>query len=113
MSQQYLSTYINFQGRAREGLEFYHKALGGKVDLQNLRLDTDGGRILASDGHPKYPAAVGENVAIALGGSDKDRLMKTFNELGEGGNIKMPLTDSQGFLTDKFGINWVFSIDKA
>jgi PhnB protein len=113
MSQQNLSAYVNFQGRAREALEFYHKALGGKVDLQNLRLETDGGRILASDGHPNYPAKVGENVAIALSGTEKARLITSFNELGEGGQIKMQLTDSQGFLTDKFGINWVFSIEKA
>ena len=34
MSKQYLSPYINFQGRAREAMEFYHKVLGGKLDLQ-------------------------------------------------------------------------------
>jgi len=36
MSQQYLSPYINFQGRAREAMEFSHKVLGGKLDLQTV-----------------------------------------------------------------------------
>ena len=34
MSQQYLCPYINFQGRAREAMEFYQKVLGGNLDLQ-------------------------------------------------------------------------------
>lgn len=98
----YLSPYINFQGRAREAMEFYQKALGGKLDMQtsdeqgvpkpagpgdritNARLEADGALILGTDGHPNYPAKVGENVAIAMGGTDAGRLIKIFNALGEG-----------------------------
>ncbi|HEV2034399.1 MAG TPA: VOC family protein, partial [Candidatus Dormibacteraeota bacterium] len=70
------------------------------------------------DGHPKYPAKVGENVALALGGTDKARLTKIFHDLAEGGQTKMPLTQQPGgvevgYLLDKFGINWVVSIEKA
>jgi PhnB protein len=134
MSQFHLSTYINFQGRAREGMEFYQKAFGGKVDLQavdekgvakpagtadrivNARLEADGVRIVGTDGHPNYPAKVGENVALAVEGTDKDRLTKIFHSLGEGGNVKMPPTDQSGgvgWLTDKFGINWMVTILKS
>lgn len=133
MTKQYLSPYINFQGRAREAMDFYQKALGGKVELQssneqgvpkpagpgdritNARLEADGALIVGTDGHPNYPAKVGENVAIAIGGTDAGRLIKIFNHLAEGGQIKMPLTEQShaGFLADKFSINWVFAIDKA
>lgn len=136
MSQQYLGPYINFQGRAREGMEFYHKVLGGNLDLQtsneqgvpkpagpgdritHARLEADGAIVIASDGHPDYPPKVGENMAIALGGTDKGRLTKIFNQLAEGGKIKMPLAKQPsgadvGWFTDKFGINWMVSIDKA
>lgn len=41
MSKIRLSPYVNFQGRAREALEFYHKVLGGRLDLQALRLEVD------------------------------------------------------------------------
>jgi len=34
VSKQYLSPYVNFQGRAREAMEFYQKVLGGTLDLQ-------------------------------------------------------------------------------
>jgi PhnB protein len=135
MSKQSLSPYINFQGRAREAMEFYHRLLGGTLDLQTFdqkgapkpagpgdsishsRLETDGVVIMGSDGNPAYPAKVGENVAIALMGTDKDHLTKVFNGLAEGGQLKMPLTDqswgaSMGWLMDRFGINWMVNIDK-
>ncbi len=135
MSQQHLGPYINFGGRAREAMEFYHQVLGGKLDLHALneqglpkpagtgdrithsRLVADGARIIASDGHPQYPAKVGDHMAIALSGTDKDRVTKIFNNLAEGGHIKGPLTEQPwgavGWLADKFGINWMVSIEKA
>jgi PhnB protein len=134
MSQQYLGPYINFQGRAREAMEFYQKVLGGKLDLQTMnergvpkpagsgdrithaQLEADGARIIASDGHPDFPAKVGDNMGIAVGGTDRDRLTKIFHDLAEGGQSKMPPTEQSGgvgWLTDKFGINWMVSIEKA
>lgn len=136
MSKIQLSPYVNLQGRAREAMEFYQKALGGKLDLQTVnaqgvskpagpgdsirhaRLEADGALILATDGHPRYPAKVGENWAIAVSGTDRDRLTKIFNALAEGGKIKGPLAKQPwgadvGWLTDKFGIDWMVNIDKA
>jgi PhnB protein len=136
MSMIQLSPYVNFQGRAREAMEFYHQVLGGHLDLHTLnergeprqagpgerithaQLEADGALIIASDGNPDYPATVGEHMAIALGGTDKDRLTKAFHDLAEGGKIKMPLTDQPwgatvGWLADKFGMNWLVTINKA
>ncbi len=118
MSRQFLGPYINFGGRAREAMEFYHKVLGGSLDVKALRLETDGGRIVGTDGHPNYPAKVGENMAVALGGTDRDRMTKIFHGLAEGGKIKGALGPQAGggevgYLMDKFGINWVVSIDHA
>src|SRR6267378_2480354 len=107
MTKVNLSPYINFQGHAREAMEFYQKALGGELDLQtsneqgvpkpagagdritHARLEADGALIVGTDGHPNYPAKVGENLAIAVSGSDAGRLIKIFNHLAEGGQIKM------------------------
>ena len=133
MSRQFVGPYVNFQGRAREAMQHYHKVLGGKLDLQSMneqgapkpagpgdrithaRLEADGAVITASDGHPDYPAKVGENVGIAVGGTDQARISKIFEGLAEGGKIKVPLSEKSnvGWLTDKFGINWTVSIDKA
>lgn len=136
MSDLNLSTYINFAGRAREAMEFYQKALGGKLDLLALnpdgapkpagpddrimhaRLDCDGASIMGTDGMAQYPATVGENMAIVLSGSDRERLGKAFDALAEGGTVKQPLKteswgDTFGWLMDKFSVNWMVNIDKG
>ncbi len=82
------------------------------------RLEADGVLIIASDGHPSYPPTVGDHRAIAVSGTDKGRLTKIFNDLAAGGQMKEPLTAQPGgaevgWLMDKFGINWMVSIDKA
>ena len=139
MTQRYLSPCVNFQGRAREAMEFYQAVLGGKLDLQTLDdqgalrpagpgdrithawLEADGAVVIASDGHPDYPPQVGDHMGIALGGSDgsdRDRLTKAFQDLAGGGRVKMALTahpwgSEVGWLTDRFGINWLVSITGA
>ena len=136
MSRQYVGPYINFQGKAREAMQFYQKVLGGKLDLQsaneqgvlkpagpgdrvmNARLEADGAVVIGTDGHPTYPPTVGDHMAVAVGGPDKDRLTRIFNELAAGGKIKGPLREQAGgaavgWLTDKFGINWMVSVEKA
>ena len=134
MSTIHLSPYVNFQGRAREAMEFYQQVLGGKLDLKTMnekgeskpagpgdpireaRLEADGAHIIGTDGHPKYPAKVGENMAIALNGTDKERISKIFHALAEGGQLKGPLTRQPsgaevGYILDKFEINWIVTID--
>lgn len=136
MSNIHVSPYVNFQGQAREAMEFYQHVLGGTLDLFTIdaqgaakpaapgerithaRLEADGALILASDGHPDYPAAVGENLALAVSGADKARLSSIFNKLADGGKTKMPLTAQPwgaevGWLTDKFGMNWMVTVEKA
>jgi PhnB protein len=135
MSTTYLAPYINFQGRARQAMEHYHKVLGGKLQMfaagdqgqpkpagpddqiMYARLEFAGLVIIASDGSPKFPAKVGEHIGVAIGGTDRAWLTGVFNGLAEGGQVKMKLTDqpwgTSGWLTDRFGINWNIDIQKA
>ncbi len=136
MSQLFINPYINFRGQAREAMEFYQKVLGGKLDLltfnadgapkpagpgdtiMHSRLESDGAIIMGTDGMKEYSPTVGDNFAIALGGSDVERLTKIFEQLGEGGKVKQGLKaeswgDQFGWLEDKFGINWMVNISQA
>jgi PhnB protein len=136
MSQLFINPYINFGGHAREAMEFYQKALGGKLDLlasvagqppkpagpddniMHARLESDSVIIMGTDGMAEYPPKVGDNFAIALGGSDRERLTKIFEQLSEGGNVKQTLKeeawgDTFGWLEDKFHVNWMVNISKT
>jgi PhnB protein len=135
MSDHTVGPYINFGGRAREALEFYQGVLGGELamyasDEKGTRpaepgeriahavLTVGGVTITATDGHPSYPATVGDNMALTLGGTDADAIRQAFDSLAsDGGNAKSKLMEqpwgATGYLVDKFGINWVVSIHKG
>jgi PhnB protein len=136
MSNLAANPYINFRGHAREAMEFYQKALGGTLELSTFTeqgapkeagpddaimhavLTVDSLRIMGSDGMPAYPPTVGDNIAVALSGSDHELLSKAFDLLSEGGIVKQALKteswgDSFGYFVDKFDINWMVNISKS
>ena len=99
-----LSAYITFEGRAREALEHYQTALGGKVLIETFRkwgiptapgheddvvygvLRTDDGFVLrvkdrASD---EEPVEQGTAWALCLNGEEAERLTACWNALTGG-----------------------------
>ena len=127
MSNQHLGPYINFRGRAREAFAFYHEVFGGKMDVQpadpnqpvmHAWIQADGLIIDGSDGHPSYPPTVGDNIALHFGSEDADQVARIFDALADGGRVKGPLAKQEwggsiGWLADRFGINWMISIDRG
>jgi PhnB protein len=133
--KQMTAPYINFQGRAREAMEFYQGVFGGKLSLyaadeagkpreaqpgdriMYARLNAEGVVLLGSDGHPKYPPTAGDNMAIVLMGTDRSNLATAFDKLAEGGQVKGPIREAPwggeaGWLMDRFGINWNIDVEK-
>ena len=133
-----LSAYITFEGRAREALEHYQTALGGKVLIETFRkwgiptapgheddvvygvLRTDDGFVLrvkdrASD---EEPVEQGTAWALCLNGEEAERLTACWNALAEGATIieplqEMPWGDLSGILIDAFGIRWSVNIGSS
>ena len=133
-----LSAYITFEGRAREALEHYQTALGGKVLIETFRkyeiptapgheddvvygvLRTDDGFVLrikdrASD---EEPVEQGTAWALCLNGEEAERLTACWNALTEGATIieplqEMPWGDLNGALIDAFGIRWSVNIGSS
>ena len=128
--------YVNFQGRAREAMEFYREVLGGTLELQAMngqgkvepagpgdriwhsRLEADGVVVQATDGKPDYPTQAGNNVAIALGGKNRERLSRIFEALAVGGTVLLPLAPQpweaeQGWVMDRFGTRWKVEIGEV
>ncbi len=131
-----LAPYLNFNGNAKEAMEFYQSVLGGKLYIQTFgdakmakndaekdltvhaALTADGISLYASDGHPETKVVFGDNVHLSLMGNDEATLTKYFNGLSAGGNVDMPLAkqfwgDTFGMLTDKFGVHWMVNIGSA
>ena len=132
-----LTPYINFRGTTQEAMEFYHSIFGGEYTRSTFadfgvlppehphasatmhsQIVAGDVRLMAADYIEGFSPAVtfGNNVTMAIAGSEKEQLESWFLQLAEGGTIAQPLGSAPwgalyGALTDKFGTYWQFNID--
>ena len=130
-----LTTYLTFDGNCREAMQFYAKCLGGELQLvpfsdvpgdvpkqakdriMHARLARGNAVVMASDTMPGMPFQQGNNFSVAIGCESQQEIEKLFATLGEKGKVTMPLQETFwaarfGMLTDRFGIQWMFNLDK-
>lgn len=128
----FVQSYLFYEGRCEEAIEFYKQAVGAKVEmLMRYRESPEPAQmppgaddkvlhacfrigdtaVMASDGHCSgKPDFKGFGLSITVKTeADADR---TFNALGNGGKVLMPLTKTFfsprfGMLSDKFGVMWM------
>ena len=129
-----LNPYIQFDGNAREAMEFYRDVFGGELTLNTFgeygaaddpavadktmhaQLENDRGfTLMASDTAPGMEHKPGTNITISLSGEDGDELRGYWDKLSDGGNVMIPLEkqmwgDEFGMLSDRFGIGWMVNI---
>jgi PhnB protein len=128
-----LNPYVNFDGNAREAMEFYRDVFGGELRVNTFgewgnddpavadktmhaQLDTERGfTLMASDTPPGMELSTGSNITISLSGEDGDELRGYWDKLSSGGTVTMPLEkqmwgDEFGMCVDRFGIPWMVNI---
>ena len=136
MATSKLNPYLNFDGNAREAMEFYKGVFGGNLNVNTFgeahatedpkytnqimhgQLETPGGLVLmASDTPTVMGYNPGDNYSVSLSGGVEDdaELSGYWEKLVDGGTITMPLDmapwgDKFGMCTDKFGVAWLVNI---
>ena len=128
-----LNPYLNFDGNARQALEFYKEVFGGELKLNTYgeygdknapeannvmhgQLETTSGyTLMGADNPPGAEHKPGNNITISLSGEDGDELRGYWETLSSGGMIMLPLEkqmwgDEFGMCADKFGIPWMVNI---
>lgn len=131
-----LNAYLNFDGNAREALEFYRSCLGGELLINTFgefgdetnpngvmhgQLDTpDGFVLMASDLPPGMSMEItpAHHISLCLNGDDEENLTGYFHKLAEGGQVHVALEkqmwgDLFGQLVDRYGITWMANITPA
>jgi PhnB protein len=128
-----LNPYLNFNGNARQALEFYASVFGGDLTLStfaDLRakdspdadrimhgaLDTEAGySIMGADitSDMEYHPMAG--FSVSLSGDDGDRLHRYWDKLSASGTVTMPMAkqvwgDEFGMCVDGFGVSWLVNI---
>jgi PhnB protein len=133
-----ITSYLTFDGRAREALEFYAEVLGGTAEIStfgDFGVDMAGDRysdrvmhgcvdvggettLMAADMPPENGVREGDNVSLSLGGLDAEALRTCWGALAAGGTVLTPLEeqmrgDEYGVLVDRFGIRWQINISSG
>jgi PhnB protein len=130
-----LNPYLNFDGNARQALEYYQSVFGGDLNLNTFadfgaqgtpdadkimhgQLETDAGyTIMAADvpGNMEYQPIAGTSVSLSGEGPDAEALRGYWEKLSAGGTTTMPMQrqawgDEFGMCVDKFGVPWLVNI---
>jgi PhnB protein len=128
-----LNPYLNFNGNARQALEFYASVFGGNLSLNTFAqfgaadspdaerimhgmLETDAGyTIMGADitsDMEHHPMA---GFSVSLSGDDADALRGYWEKLSANGTTTMPMEkqawgDEFGMCVDGFGVSWLVNI---
>lgn len=131
-----LNSYINFNGNAREAVEFYKSIFGGEVfmdtfgsyagkmpvddadknKIMHAYLKGDNGiELMMSDAPSGMQVQAGGQISLTLNGDNETALREYWDKLSQGGTVDLPLEkapwgDTFGMLTDKYGIQWMIDI---
>jgi PhnB protein len=132
--QSTLNPYLEFDGNARQAMEFYQSVFGGELtvstyqDYQMAENPADGVKIMHSqivvenrillmgaDTPNRMEYQSTSNISISLSGDNEDELKGYYEKLSAGGTVTQPLEkapwgDTFGMLTDRFGVKWMVNI---
>ncbi len=128
-----LNPYLNFNGNARQAMEFYANVFGGNLSLSTFAqfgasdspdaerimhgmLETDAGYVIMGadiTSDMEYHPMTG--FSVSLSGDDADILRGYWEKLSASGTATMPLQrqvwgDEFGMCVDEFGVSWLVNI---
>src|SRR4051812_7208226 len=132
-----VQSYLFFDGRCEEALEFYQKTLGAKVEMMMRFKDNPEPQpgsqppgaenkvmhacfrigdtaVMASDGHCNgKPTFSGFSLSLTVDTADEAE--RLFNALAAGGQVQMPMnktfySERFGMAADRFGVSWMVMV---
>jgi len=137
----HIESYLFFNGRCEEAIEFYKRALGAEVVMlmrnkeapekpppgmlppdsddkvmhATLRIGTS--NLMLSDGRCDGKP-VFNGFSLSLDAADEAEAERLFNALADGGTVQMPLAKTFwspkfGMVADRFGVGWMVSVPGA
>lgn len=131
-----LVAYLNFPGTAREAMDFYADALGGRVtqrftfgqspmaeqmpesarnNVMHSQVEVGSALIMGADGPPPHEAG---STTVNIMPETPEEAERIFQALAVGGEITMPMEETFwahrfGALKDKFGKSWMVNCLKS
>ena len=138
-----ITTYLTFDGNARDAFTFYQQALGGTLEMMTFAqapdaeqfpaeyrerimhacLNLGDGVLMASDTVPGDTCGGGpyegiKGCSVSLHPTSVSESEQLFAALAEGGTVTMQLektfwAERFGMLTDRFGVSWMVNCEQG
>lgn len=135
----HVQSYLFFNGRCEEAIEFYKKTLGAKVEMlmrfsespekSNMPVQPNPNSIMhacfkigdtaimASDGCGGGVAEF-KGFSLSVGTKDETEARRLFAALSDGGQVQQPLiktffSPAFGMVQDKFGMSWMVLVEQV
>lgn len=131
-----LNTYLHFNGNCEAAFKYYEQVLGGRIEMKSTYGESPAGAqspdamknkiiharirigdtlVMGSDA-PSERFSPPQGFSLSLGVATAEEAEKRFAALSEGGQVRMPLTESFfaqrfGMLVDKFGVPWMVNCE--
>ena len=124
--------YLVFPGTCKEAMKFYCDVLQGEITsmqtfgssemeappgfeerIFNSELRASGIQIKASDDLPGFDVNPGNNISLFVVFDDASTKREAFKDLAEGGKVLFPLDDNFGMLSDRYGVQWMFTHESS
>jgi PhnB protein len=128
-----LNPYLNFNGNARQAMEFYASVFGGALVLNTFgqygaaegadadrimhgQLETESGyTLMGADVTSTMSYEPMAGFSVSLSGDDGDTLRRYWEKLSANGTVAVPLEkqmwgDEFGMCVDSFGVSWLVNI---
>lgn len=136
-----LLVYMTFNGNCLEAFDKYKNVFGGdfssmvklgdkspgevnklseneKERIMHVSLQINDETIISGSDSGSHSGDVSfdDNISLTVNATDKEEADRLFNELSDGGKITMAMDHTFwgtyfGMLTDRFGINWMISME--
>jgi PhnB protein len=131
-----INAYLHFDGNCREAMTFYSQCLGAELKVQTVgespmasqmppaaqkqvlhcSLSRGGLSLMASDMLGPEGITKGNTISLSVVCSSKEEIETFFSKLSAGAKIRHALKEeffgTHGNLTDRYGINWMFTYEK-
>jgi PhnB protein len=128
-------SYLFFEGRTEEALNFYQKALGAEVEaihrykdspdpagmppgaenkVMHVTFASGDTTIMASDGYCNGNLSF-QGISLSLNVKTEAEAERYFAALSDGGEVRVPLTKTFfsprfGMVADRFGVSWMVHV---
>ena len=133
-----VQSYLMFNGRTEEAIEFYKKALSAQVEMVLRFKDAPEGQcapglenkvmhssfkigdtvVMASDGMCSGDSKLEfKGISLTLNPQTEAECERLFNALADGGTVQQPLiktffSPKFGVVSDRFGVTWMVLVDQ-